>query len=63
MYISNTGIALFVYGLSSPESISELRNVYHEVQPSLPEGCKIILVGNKSDIQNPEVTNKDAENS
>lgn len=56
MYFSRAAFILIVYDVSSAQSFQAVRDWYALSKEKAPEDAKIILIGNKADLENREVS-------
>jgi len=60
-YYQNIAAAIFVYDVGDPESLEGVRKWLFELRQVNNEPCKLILVGNKIDIEQRKVTEQEAK--
>lgn len=60
MYVSNAGLALFVFDLTNKQSLLEVKDIFESLRERIPDECRIILIGNKSDASPIEATIEDS---
>lgn len=59
-YYKNASIVYFVFSLQNRQTFLDIPNWYNEVIATLGDEVITVLIGNKSDMEYPEVTNKEA---
>jgi len=56
MYYRSAGVAILVYDISSKSSFDSIKSWASDILDKSPNNIKIVLVGNKKDLPNREVT-------
>ena len=60
-YYRGTDICLLTFDLTNEESFNEVSHWVKEIREYTPEGCVVVLIGNKFDLQNKTVPRDKAQ--
>ena len=60
MYYSGTNCAILVFDVNSRTSFQSISSFYESIRESALENCVYILIGNKIDLDNREISNQEA---
>lgn len=61
-YCRHTNVALICYNVTDESTFHNIQKWYHKLETSVPaEDCFVILVGTKSDLGKPVITEKKVE--
>ena len=61
MYYAGTNCAILVFDVNSRTSFQAISSFYDAIKESAPDNCVYILIGNKIDLDNREISNQEAE--